>query len=188
MAFIDGQSIYSAAKGIDLEIDYKRLLAYMVPDGDFLVRANYYAAIPPEEEFSPLRPMIDWLSYNGYNVVVKPLKVFTKEGGETKYKSSVIAEMAVDIIEASRRVDHILIFSGDGDLRYVVDHVQRHSAAQVTVFSTIMTSQPMIADELRRQADRFIDLGQIKQEISRERKKIVEEEIENLEVELEKEE
>lgn len=186
MAFIDGHSTHVAAKSLDFIVDYAKLYNH-IEDEDFLVRANYYAAMPPDEVFSSVRRMSDWLSYHNFNVITKPLKSYEKDG-TLKYRGSVSVEMATDIIAASRHVDHILIFSGDSDLRYAVEYVQRNSAAQVTVFSSIVTNPPMIGDELRRQADRFVDLATIKPAISLDKKAIVEEEVQNLEVELEKEE
>jgi uncharacterized LabA/DUF88 family protein len=75
-------------------------------------------------------------------------------------------ELAIDVMEMSGCVDHVVIFSGDGDFRRLVEAVQRRGK-RVSVVSTIRTSPPMVADELRRQADNFIELDELKSQIGR---------------------
>jgi uncharacterized LabA/DUF88 family protein len=158
--FIDGANLYGAAKGLQFDIDYKRLLELFARKG-ILVRAFYYTAVAEEQEFSPLRPLVDWLDYNGFAVVTKPLKEFTDATGRRRVKGNM------DVMEMSEIVDHIVIFSGDGDFRRLVEAAQR-KGRRVSVVSTIRTQPPMIADELRRQADNFIELEDLKQMIMRE--------------------
>jgi uncharacterized LabA/DUF88 family protein len=76
-------------------------------------------------------------------------------------------ELAVDAMEQSETVDHLVIFSGDGDFTTLVDALQRRGR-KVSVVSTLSTQPPMIADDLRRQADHFIDLVSLRAEIGRE--------------------
>jgi uncharacterized LabA/DUF88 family protein len=75
-------------------------------------------------------------------------------------------ELAVDVMEMGGHVDHIVLFSGDGDFRRLVEAVQK-KGVRVTVVSSIKTQPPMVADELRRQADIFVDLGDLAPHIAR---------------------
>src|ERR1044071_7309437 len=163
--FIDGANLYGAARGLGFDIDYKRLLELFARKG-VLVRAFYYTAVAEEQEFSPLRPLVDWLDYNGFAVVTKPLKEFTDATGRRRVKGNMDIELAIDVLEMSEIVDHIVIFSGDGDFRRLVEAAQR-KGRRVSVVSTIRSKPPMIADELRRQADVFIELNDLRAEIER---------------------
>ncbi len=164
--FIDGANLYGAAKGLQFDIDYKRLLELFARKG-ILVRAFYYTAVAEDQEFSPLRPLVDWLDYNGFAVVTKPLKEFTDSQGRRRVKGNMDIELAIDVMEMAEVVDHIVIFSGDGDFRRLVEAAQR-KGRRVSVVSTIRTQPPMVGDDLRRQADNFIDLDELKPMIMRE--------------------
>jgi uncharacterized LabA/DUF88 family protein len=164
--FIDGANLYGAAKGLQFDIDYKRLLELFARKG-ILVRAFYYTAVAEDQEFSPLRPLVDWLDYNGFAVVTKPLKEFTDAQGRRRVKGNMDIELAIDVMEMAEQVDHIVIFSGDGDFRRLVEAAQR-KGRRVSVVSTVRTQPPMAADELRRQADNFIELDELKSQIARE--------------------
>jgi uncharacterized LabA/DUF88 family protein len=163
--FIDGANLYAAAKTLEFDIDYKRLLTWISAQSR-LVRAFYYTALVEDQEYSPIRPLIDWLDYNGYSMVTKPAKEFTDPSGRRKIKGNMDIELAIDMMELASRVDHIILFSGDGDFRRLLESVQRHGT-RVTVVSTIRSQPPMVADELRRQADHFIDLVDLMEFISR---------------------
>jgi uncharacterized LabA/DUF88 family protein len=164
--FIDGANLYQAARGIGFDIDYKRLLRAFSYDCR-LIRAYYYTALLDSQEYSPVRPLVDWLDYNGYTMVTKPLREFTEATGRRKYKGNMDVEIAVDVMELAANLDHVVLLSGDGDFRRLVESVQRRGV-RVTVVSTIRTQPPMVADELRRQADRFIDLAELQPYIARE--------------------
>ena len=163
--FIDGSNLYAAARALGFDIDYKKLLDYFKAKG-YLVRALYYTALIEDQEYSPIRPLVDWLDYNGYTMVTKPTKEFTDSAGRRKIKGNMDIELAVDMLEMADSLDHLYIFSGDGDFRRLVEAVQRRGK-RVTVVSTVRSSPPMAADELRRQADVFIDLEKLIPEISR---------------------
>lgn len=163
--FIDGANLYAAAKSLEFDIDYKRLLGWISARAR-MVRAFYYTALVEEQEYSPIRPLIDWLDYNGYTMVTKPAKEFTDSTGRRKIKGNMDIELAIDMMELADHVDHIILFSGDGDFRRLVESVQR-KGVRCTVISTVRTSPPMVADELRRQADNFIDLLDIAEFIER---------------------
>jgi uncharacterized LabA/DUF88 family protein len=154
--FIDGANLYATAKSLAFDIDYKRLLALFRSKGQ-LVRALYYTALIEDQEYSSIRPLIDWLDYNGYTMVTKPTKEFIDATGRRKIKGNMDIELAVDAMELAEHLDHIVLFSGDGDFRSLVEALQ-HKGKRVSVVSTLATTPPMVADELRRQADQFIDL------------------------------
>ena len=163
--FIDGANIYATAKAFGFDIDYKRLLKEFQSRGT-LVRAYYYTAIIEDQEYLSIRPLIDWLDYNSYTVVTKATKEFADASGRRKVKGNMDIELAVDAMELAEHVDQIVLFSGNGDFRSLVEAVQRRGA-RVTVVSTISSQPPMIADDLRRQADVFIDLIELRSRIGR---------------------
>ena len=163
--FIDGSNLYAAARALAFDIDYKRLLDYFSGKGR-LIRAFYYTALMEEQEYSPIRPLVDWLDYNGYTMVTKPTKEFTDSMGRRKIKGNMDIELAIDVMEMAERLDHIVIFSGDGDFRRLVEAVQR-KGVRVSVVSTVRSQPPMVADELRRQADYFMELQDLQPDIAR---------------------
>ena len=163
--FIDGANLYATAKSLGFDIDYKRLLKEFQSRGT-LLRAFYYTAIIEDQEYSSIRPLIDWLDYNGYTVVTKATKEFVDASGRRKVKGNMDIELAIDAMELAQHIDQMVLFSGDGDFRSLVESVQRRGV-RVTVVSTISSQPPMIADELRRQADVFTDLVELKTKIGR---------------------
>jgi uncharacterized LabA/DUF88 family protein len=163
--FIDGSNLYAAARALNFDIDYKRLLEFFSSRAR-LVRAFYYTALIEDQEYSPIRPLVDWLDYNGYTMVTKPTKEFTDSQGRRKIKGNMDIELAIDVMEMAERLDHIVLFSGDGDFRRLVEAVQR-KGVRVTVASTIKSQPPMVADELRRQADIFLELADLAEDIAR---------------------
>jgi uncharacterized LabA/DUF88 family protein len=163
--FIDGANLYATAKSLGFDIDYKRLLKEFQAKGR-LVRAFYYTALIEDQEYSSIRPLIDWLDYNGFSVVTKPTKEFVDSMGRRKVKGSMDIELAVDAMEMASHIDHMVLFSGDGDFRSLVAAMQR-KGVRVSVVSTITTQPPMVADELRRQADEFVDLLHLAAKVGR---------------------
>jgi uncharacterized LabA/DUF88 family protein len=163
--FIDGANLYSAARALGFDIDYRKLLQVFRERGR-LVRAYYYTALVEDQEYSPIRPLVDWLDYNGYTMVTKPTKEFTDAMGRRKIKGNMDIELAIDVLEMAEHLDHIVLFSGDGDFRRLVEAVQRRGL-RVSVVSTIKSAPPMVADELRRQADTFVELQELAPLIAR---------------------
>ena len=162
---IDGANLYSSAKALGFDIDYKLLRQEFVNRGK-LLRAIYYTALVENDDYSPIRPLADWLNYNGFTMVTKAAKEFTDSQGLKKVKGNMDVELTVDAMELAPHVDHIVLFSGDGDFRPMIESVQRQGV-RVSVVSTIRSQPPMIADELRRQCDNFIDLDDLRDAISR---------------------
>ena len=163
--FIDGANLYGAAKALVFDIDYKRLKQEFARCSR-LVRISYYTALTDDSEYSPVRPLADWLDYNGYNLVTKPVREYVDSLGRRKVKGNMDVELAVDAMSLTDYIDHVVIFSGDGDYKRLVEALQR-KGVRVSVVSTIRTHPPMIADDLRRQADSFIELEDLRPYISR---------------------
>ncbi len=157
--FIDGANLYSAAKSLGFDIDYKKLLDEFRKRG-ILIRAYYYTALVEDQEYSPIRPLVDWLDYNGFTMVTKSAREYTDREGRKRFRGDMDLEIAVDVMELSPRCDHIVLFSGDGDFRCLVEAVQR-KGVRVTVVSTVKSQPPMASDDLRRQADSFVDLADL---------------------------
>jgi uncharacterized LabA/DUF88 family protein len=163
--FIDGANLYAAARALGFDIDYRKLLDVFGRKGQ-LIRAFYYTALVEDQEYSPIRPLVDWLDYNGYTMVTKPTKEYTDAFGRRKIKGNMDIELAIDVMEMASHLDHVILFSGDGDFRRLVEAVQG-KGKRTTVVSTIRSTPPMVADELRRQADNFVELYDLMPEIAR---------------------
>ena len=161
-----GALVSPGTLALGFDIDYKRLLEVFGSEGR-LIRAFYYTALLDDQEYSPIRPLVDWLDYNGYTMVTKPTKEFTDSYGRRKIKGNMDIELAIDVIDMADKLDHVVIFSGDGDFRRLVESVQR-KGVRVSIVSTVRSQPPMAADELRRQADVFIELQDLAPDISRE--------------------
>jgi len=165
--FIDGANLYKAARNLGFDMDYKSLLA-KARDSSNLLRAYYYTAIQEDksQDYSPLRPLVDWLDYNGYTMVTKTTREFTDNQGRKRFKGSVDIELAVDMMRLASRLDHIILFTGNGDFRPAIEAVQAQGV-RISIVSTVKSQPPMASDELRRQADLFIDLADLEDDIGR---------------------
>src|SRR6516164_5203159 len=163
--FIDGANLFATARTLGFDVDYRRLLKEFGSRAT-LVRAFYYTTIIEDQEYSSIRPLIDWLDYNGYTVVTKPTKELIDVDGRRRVKGNMHIELAVDAMELSKHIEEMVLFSGDGDFRPLVEAMQRRGV-QVTVVSTISAHPVLIADELRRQADVFLDLRELQSRIAR---------------------
>lgn len=166
--FIDGANLHAASRSLGFDIDFKRLLA-VFRERARLVRALYYTAVDEDPEYSSIRPLIDWLDYNGFTMVTKPAKSFTDADGLRRLKGNMDVELAVDAIRLAPQLDHIVLFTGDGDFRSLAAVLQE-MGKRVSVVSSLVTHPPMVADELRRQADQFIEISDLQAVIGRERK------------------
>jgi uncharacterized LabA/DUF88 family protein len=163
--FIDGANLYAAARALGFDIDYRKLLQLFQTKAH-MIRAFYYTALMEDQEYSPIRPLVDWLDYNGYAMITKPTKEYTDAFGRRKVKGNMDIELAIDVMEMINHLDHIVIFSGDGDFRRLVEAVQS-KGKRVTIVSTIRSTPPMVADELRRQCDIFCELQDLAPYIAR---------------------
>ena len=163
--FIDGANLYSASRNLGFDVDYRNLLEFFRKKAN-VIRAYYYSAVLETEEYPPLKPLTDWLAYNGYTLVTKPAREYTDSTGRRRVKGNMDIELAIDMLELADKIDHAVLFSGDSDFRRLVEAVQRRGV-RVTVVSSIRTSPPMVADELRRQADQFLELAEIAPDFTR---------------------
>lgn len=163
--FIDGANLHATLRQLGLEVNYSKLLNEFSSKAR-LIRANYYTAMWEEQEYSALRPLVDWLDYNGFIVVKKPAREQIDAHGKRRIKGNMDVDIAVDMLELAPHIDHAVLFSGDGDFRRLVEAMQRRGV-RMSVVSTLRTSTPVLADELRRQADQFIDLADIAPDIAR---------------------
>ncbi|MBB2189691.1 NYN domain-containing protein [Gluconacetobacter azotocaptans] len=163
--FIDGASLYSASRHLGFDVDYRNLLAFF-RGKCHVIRAYYYSAILESEEYSPLKPLTDWLVYNGYFLVTKTAREFVDQNGRRRVKGSMDIELAVDMMEMASKIDHAVLFSGDADFRRLLESVQRQGV-RTSVISSVRTTPPLIGDDLRRQADQFIDLADIAPQFTR---------------------
>ena len=163
--FIDGVKFHATAKALGFEIDYKRLLDEFGGRGT-LLRAFYYTTVMDDLEYCTVRPLVDWLDYNGFTVVTKPIKDFLDEAGRRRVKANMDIDLAVGAMDIADHVDEIVLFSGDGNFRPLVAALQRRGV-RVTIVSTIASEPPILADELRRQADEFIDLAALQAKLGR---------------------
>jgi len=166
--FIDGANLYAAARALGLEIDFRKLLKEFQTRGR-LVRANYYTSLVENDDYSPIRPLVDWLSYNGFNVVKKPAREFVDREGRKRVRGNMDVEIAVDMMGAAAWCDHIVLFSGNGDFRRLIEAVKAQGV-RVSVVSTLNATPPMISDDLRREADAFIELQDLGELIARPRR------------------
>ena len=163
--FIDGANLYSASRNLGFDVDYRAMLSFFRAKTN-LLRAYYYSALLETEEYSPLKPLTDWLAYNGYSLITKPAKEYVDASGRRRVKGNMDVELAIDMLELSGTIDHAILFSGDSDFRRLVEAVQRRGV-RVSVISSIRTAPPMVADDLRRQADQFVELADIGTEFTR---------------------
>lgn len=163
--FIDGANLHSSTRWLPYDIDYKKMRQFFA-ERSKLMRIFYYTAVL-EDAHMPIRPLLDWMAYNGYSVVTKPAKQYTDAQGATKTKGNMDMELAIDAMEQASNIDHAVIFSGDGDFRRLAESLQRQGT-RVSVFSTLAGDGRMVADELRRQADHFLDLQELRKDFGRE--------------------
>jgi uncharacterized LabA/DUF88 family protein len=158
--FIDGINLYATSKALGFDIDYRRLLKEF-QDRGYLIRAFYYTTLVENDEYSSIRPLVDWLDYNGYTVVTKAAREFTDAMGRRRIKGNMDIELTIDALELADKVDQMYIMSGDGDFRPLVEALQRRGV-RVCVVSTVTSQPPMVSDDLRRQCDEFIDIATLK--------------------------
>ena len=167
--FIDGANTHAACRALGFSIDFKRLLM-LFRSKAHLVRIYYFTALIDDngDEYSSLRPLVDWLDYNGFAMITKPTKQFTDATRRTKIKGNMDVEIAVTALQIADHIDHVVLLTGDGDFVSLVAALQGQGK-RVSVVSSLKANPPMIADELRRQADQFVDLVQLENDISRDR-------------------
>lgn len=163
--FIEGPALYAAARSIGLDIDYRRLLGFF-RQRSYLVRTLYYTPVSENEEFVTVRPLIDWLEYNGFYVVTKPVKVYVDVAGRRKTKGSLHVDMAVHALQLAENLDHLILASSAGGFSSLSAALQA-KGKRVSVLSTLKSGPAFVEDDLRRRADQFIELADIRTDIER---------------------
>lgn len=163
--FIDGSNVHTTCRTLDASVDWKKLLAYFGRQCR-LLHADYFTAMSDADEYNSLRPLIDWLHYNGFRMHTKPAKEYTDATGRRRLKGNIDVDIAVTMLESAAHLDHVVLLSGDGDFVPLVKAVQG-KGLRVTVVSTVQTKPPMVSDDLRRQADVFLDLADMLPEVAR---------------------
>lgn len=175
LVLIDGSNLYEGARSSRITIDYARLLDLLNDDG-LLLRAYYFTALMDKTIESPVRKTVDWLSHNGYICVTKEAKEYPVvenyiEDGHVrsrtvkKLKGNVDIEIATYAFTMSARLKltELWLFSGDGDFTLMVKEIQETYAMKVYVVS----ATGMVSNDLRRQADKYINLMDIADDIRR---------------------
>lgn len=164
-AFIDGSNNFASVEALGFDINYDALRAWLDRRGA-LVRVYYFTAIRKDADgYATIQPLVDFLLYHGYTVIVKDTRSF-ESGGVIRTKGNMDIELAVKSLQISDHYDHAFIFSGDGDFRSLVEVLQ-DKGKRVTIVSSIATKPPMCADILRKQADAFIELNDLRPQIAR---------------------
>lgn len=166
---VDGANAYAASKALGFAIDYEKVrTTYDEP----VRKAFFFTALPKDiREPSLVRPLVDFLTYNAWTVITHEMSEWTDpDSGQVRKKGNMDTEITVTAMEMASLGYDLVIFSGDGDFHYMVEYVQRRYGCKVTVVSTIVTKPPMCADKLRRQADHFIDLADMRAAIKMEKK------------------
>jgi len=157
--FIDGPNLYSAARGLNIDIDFRKFLDEFKKRG-ILLRSYYFTAIAEDEEYSAVRPLVDWLDYNGFTVITKAARSFTDAQGRKKWRGDVKVDIATQMLLMADKVDHMILCSGDGDYTTLV-HALQDKGVRVSIISTMKSQPPMVSDDLRRAVDNFIDLNDL---------------------------
>lgn len=168
---IDGANLFAATKMLGFHMDWTKLYNYFLQTND-IVRRNYYTAIRETRNTDtqdPIIPLIDHLAFNGWKVVTKPVMEYHNREGST-LKGNMDVHMVVDALTMADRIDHYILGSGDGDFVYLVDALHR-LGLEVSVLSTKETNPPMVATALRREADTFYELAELRNLIRREERK-----------------
>jgi uncharacterized LabA/DUF88 family protein len=155
--FIDGANLYASAKALNFRVDFTKLLNHYKGMGD-VAHAFYFTALPPKDVEHPLRKMIDYVEYNGFSVIQKETKEYVDADGKSKLKGNMDVEIAVYAGEVSHTLTDVVLFSGDGDFRCLLESLQRRHGIRCTVVS----ARSLVANELRRQANEYVDLNTLR--------------------------
>jgi uncharacterized LabA/DUF88 family protein len=164
--FIDGESLNEATKALGSNVDFRKLRD-VFGSQNRLLRAHYYALVPPRE-FVTIKPLLDWLSFNGYSVTEKPLKERVSSNGHARMSGSIAIELTIDALQTAPHVDTIVLVTGDCRYRPLVSEIQMRGVRVIAV-STRAVRPAVISDELVRQVDEFVELADLLPQISRSR-------------------
>ncbi|HOX26223.1 MAG TPA: NYN domain-containing protein [Candidatus Krumholzibacteria bacterium] len=157
--FIDGENIHYSAKHLNMRLDYLKLCRRLAGKRR-LLRAYFYTAISAQSEGKI--DFINFLKLNGFTVVTREVKSFSEPDATNRsVRSALDMELAMDIVNLCPHVDTVILCSGDGDFRPLVEAVARRGKHVEVCALREMTSTDLIAA-----ADVYVDLGSLKDEIA----------------------
>jgi uncharacterized LabA/DUF88 family protein len=162
--FIDGADLDATCKALGFHVDFKKVLE-LFRSTTRLIRATYYALYSEQQEYSPVRPLVDWLGYNGYMTMSKPAKEISDSVGRHYVANSIAVELTIDALQLAPALDHVVLFSGSADFRSLLAALQK-SGRRVTVISSRKAAERSVSDELRRQCDQFVELDDLRDQIA----------------------
>lgn len=160
---VDGSNVHATLRELDFAIDWGKILGGFAPEE--LHSAHYFTAMLPIDVPNSLKPLVDYLAHNGWHVITKAADTHYKLG-VAKVKGNMDVELACTAMELGKKVTDVILFTGDGDFVFLVEKLQA-MGVEVTVVSTCKTQPSMCSGKLRRAANRFIDLFDIQDEVSR---------------------
>lgn len=155
--FIDGYGTHYTCKSLGIEIDYRKL-SELIRRQTTVIRNYYFTPLVEGQDFIAVKPLLDFLQYNGWTTVTRPYK---------EHYVSTNTALAVTAMEIAPAIEQAIIFSGNGDFTPLIEALKRRGI-HTTVASTVRSEQSYCSDDLRRAADAFIDLDDIRSAISRE--------------------
>jgi uncharacterized LabA/DUF88 family protein len=155
--FIDGSNLYWSAKVLGFRVDFTKILKFYKDQGE-VTHAFYFTALPPKDVQSELRRMIDFIDYNGWTVIQKETKQYLNADGASKLKGNMDVEIAVHVGEVAPFITDLVLFSGDGDFRVLLESIQRRYG----IHTTVVSARSLVADALRRQSHEFKDLSDLR--------------------------
>lgn len=160
--FVDGSNFSVSLKAAGFRVDYQKIREYFAEMGD-LVGSFYFTALPPRDEPSSIRNLTDSLQHKGWNLVTKEIKVF-RDQPIAKTKGNMDIEMVVKAWTLSNVITDLILFSGDGDFRAMVEKLQ-DVGVRVTVISYHSTdTRNMTSNDLRKAVHEFINLPLLRSE------------------------
>lgn len=153
--FMDGQNLYGTLRTFDRKMDFKVVMDTLKAETR-LVRAQYFTTIRPHQDNEKTYSVLDFLAFNGYTVHRKFIRDNIEMGGHVRSKGSIIGEMTAAMIDAADNgTDHIVLFSGDGELTAAIEACKRRDC-RVTLVSSERTR--VVSEDLRRACDNYVDL------------------------------
>lgn len=159
--FVDGNNMFYAQQKNGWFFDPKRVLEYFTSEKNVeLINAYWYTGLKDPQDQRGFR---DALISLGYTVRTKILKEYYDDtSGRYSQKANLDIEIVVDMFNTVEQYDRVILFSGDGDFERAIEQL-RSKNTHITVVST----EGMIARELRNVTDRYIDLNNIRDRIEK---------------------
>lgn len=159
--FIDGNNMFYAQQRNGWFFDPRKILEYFTREQDVrLVNAFWYTGLKDSQDQRGFR---DALISLGYTVRTKLLKEYYDDtSGRYSQKANLDIEIVIDMFNTVEQYNRVVLFSGDGDFERAIE-LLRSKNTHITVVST----EGMIARELRNVTDQYIDLNTLRSEIEK---------------------